>query len=898
MKTLNSKNLFTRVMSIFLAFVLVFVGVQFNVEASESREVRFVVYGENLNPATTLEVYTGDTFAGTISGFKTNPQLQDTKFAGVKAATVKVPSDVTKVNVAVAGKSTSTLVELKAGKDVWLNFGKANLDPAYSHTFNTKVIYRALNNADNYKYFVEEEGVKKYLTAPLTLEGENVEGKTLQVPEELKFTFDTLAEAEKGMFTFGLTATKGKESVDVKYNVQGTEFLAQGTNEPEAVYLFEGETSPYKYDVLRKVTFTVENEAPYKKEVAPVWAVRKLDKDTDKEYLMKVEGLTETEGQLNAADVAKVNLKNQKSNVAKFMKPVSGFTNMEFHGWYEKSTANVEKYKGVKAVSETTKFPEGGLVVYGKFYEVVAESQKFTLTVDPNGGKVKADKQEVKFEAGKSGQLNSVDSLVLVKDGYKLTGFELSDKSKVVYRDDAHVLGTGNAIVKDVLTKEEYTTLASKYLELKGSIVLKAVWEEIKGEVQVSLNSDDDTVFNTLNGKSLVLVKDGVEYPLSNTNVTLAEGQDWTAQNLSSGTYKLVVKGFEDRVVNIKSSNVNGSFYRGEQAIGVFTVKFAENSRALVLNAELTQVSYNLTFTVYENGKFVYRPQANEDLHPIKLVRVKKDGSEEKVTLTHVEGKGTYVTSNPVLGLGTFRATFKNDHNLTKDKYLLVANDSEVKAMNLGKGVFQFTIDNSSDFTKKAGETVAQLDLVMNTSKVGVVSDVLVKDDGSLTKGWAKVDNKWYFFNEKGIKQTGWVYASYRWYYLNAEGVMQEGFVKVDGMTYYLHPMSGHMATGWAKVDGNWYFFNNSGSMKTGWAYVAHRWYFLGENGVMKTGWLMDKGVWYYLRANGDMATGWVKVGGNWYYLTVSGAMANSDRVVEGRMSKFAPSGKWLGYAN
>ena len=74
----------------------------------------------------------------------------------------------------------------------------------------------------------------------------------------------------------------------------------------------------------------------------------------------------------------------------------------------------------------------------------------------------------------------------------------------------------------------------------------------------------------------------------------------------------------------------------------------------------------------------------------------------------------------------------------------------------------------------------------------------------------------------------------------------QNGWKLNNGTFSYL--VQGRKYTGWAKLDGEWYYFDN--------------------NGVMKTGWIQDGGNWYYLYNNGKMAHDTTIEG---YYLNSSG---------------------------
>ncbi|MDO4266290.1 MAG: hypothetical protein Q4C63_07530 [Eubacteriales bacterium] len=90
----------------------------------------------------------------------------------------------------------------------------------------------------------------------------------------------------------------------------------------------------------------------------------------------------------------------------------------------------------------------------------------------------------------------------------------------------------------------------------------------------------------------------------------------------------------------------------------------------------------------------------------------------------------------------------------------------------------------------------------------------------------------------------------------------QKRFLKADTNTYAQNE--------WAKVDGKWYYFNNNTQAVSGWNLIEGKWYFLNENDQsMQLGWHADgtDGNWYYLNKNGTLATGWIMMDGRWYYL-------------------------------
>lgn len=117
-------------------------------------------------------------------------------------------------------------------------------------------------------------------------------------------------------------------------------------------------------------------------------------------------------------------------------------------------------------------------------------------------------------------------------------------------------------------------------------------------------------------------------------------------------------------------------------------------------------------------------------------------------------------------------------------------------------------------------------------------------------RGWTLIQDKWYYFDEKGSMKTGWIL-----------------------------------------VNGIWYYLESNGAMRTGWLNWLGSWYYLGEGGDMRTGWIYTGGYWYYIDEFGVMKTGWVYTGGKWYYLYSDGHMAVSTRI---GIYRIGPTGEWI----
>ncbi len=184
-------------------------------------------------------------------------------------------------------------------------------------------------------------------------------------------------------------------------------------------------------------------------------------------------------------------------------------------------------------------------------------------------------------------------------------------------------------------------------------------------------------------------------------------------------------------------------------------------------------------------------------------------------------------------------------------------------------------------------------------------------EQGELTTGWIKVNDKWYYADNSGIAaHNGWQEIGNVWYYFYADGEMATGWLN-DGGTYYYMKNDGSMQTGWVKDKGKWYYLNSNGTLKTGWLNDSGNWYYLlsdgqlaigwicdsgayyymNKNGLMLTGWIEDGGKWYYMNESGVMQTGWLKSGNNWYYLRSSGELASGWQQISGQWYYFKKSG-------
>lgn len=133
---------------------------------------------------------------------------------------------------------------------------------------------------------------------------------------------------------------------------------------------------------------------------------------------------------------------------------------------------------------------------------------------------------------------------------------------------------------------------------------------------------------------------------------------------------------------------------------------------------------------------------------------------------------------------------------------------------------------------------------------------------------WVKIDNKWHCFNSDGYMMANewkdgcyispdgtWTYkykGSWKkdkngWWFGDTSGwYAKNQWVRIDEKWYYFNN-KGYIVTGWKKLNGNWYYFHKDGSMAN--CYTTADGCYLGANGV----WVQESNDghdWVYHAAN------------------------------------------------
>ena len=150
-----------------------------------------------------------------------------------------------------------------------------------------------------------------------------------------------------------------------------------------------------------------------------------------------------------------------------------------------------------------------------------------------------------------------------------------------------------------------------------------------------------------------------------------------------------------------------------------------------------------------------------------------------------------------------------------------------------------------------------------------VYDDYLLSKSGAMVEdSWVKIDDKWYFATNSGkIIRNKWEKINGAWYCFDENGAMLTNTVYND----YLLQSSGAMhERGWAKIDEKWYYATDSGKIiRNKWEKINGSWYRFDESGTMLSKTIYND---YLLKTSGAMAEkDWVQMDEKWYYATDSG---------------------------
>ena len=253
-------------------------------------------------------------------------------------------------------------------------------------------------------------------------------------------------------------------------------------------------------------------------------------------------------------------------------------------------------------------------------------------------------------------------------------------------------------------------------------------------------------------------------------------------------------------------------------------------------------------------------------------------------------------------------------------KYYYAKTSSGEIVMNQG-----YWITKTNDLPVAAGIYHFDADGVMQINGfVTVNGGTYYHEKGTLVKGFAKIDDDYYFFN----KETGKMYKDANmWvdengdgikggiYHFGTDGKMvvpdlvngKKTIVTEDGDQYFT--IDGVRMSGLYELNGEYYYADSTGKLVTsGSAYIGTEllsgegWYGFDADGkLIKTGFVIGGDGYTYYYNNGERAKGFTKIGEDYYFFNAgSGKMykdANmwvgaNDYGVEGGMHYFDADGK------
>lgn len=101
--------------------------------------------------------------------------------------------------------------------------------------------------------------------------------------------------------------------------------------------------------------------------------------------------------------------------------------------------------------------------------------------------------------------------------------------------------------------------------------------------------------------------------------------------------------------------------------------------------------------------------------------------------------------------------------------------------------------------------------------------------------------------------KNGWLWENGAWY-LYADGEPCTGWVNELGVDYYLRE-DGSVTVGWAEIDGQMRYFSNTGALCTGWLTTADGVYYRLQDGTAATLWQDIENRRYYFAEDGLLVT-------------------------------------------
>ncbi|MBR5513460.1 MAG: hypothetical protein IKV85_05685 [Ruminococcus sp.] len=162
-----------------------------------------------------------------------------------------------------------------------------------------------------------------------------------------------------------------------------------------------------------------------------------------------------------------------------------------------------------------------------------------------------------------------------------------------------------------------------------------------------------------------------------------------------------------------------------------------------------------------------------------------------------------------------------------------------------------------------------------------------VTENGTLAKGFTKIKDIPYIFDEDGKQKLGWVEDNGKEYYYDLtsgeiklglsiidnscyfidinDGKMK-GVVDIDGVEYYFSEETGQIQTGLLEINGNIKYFYDDGTYAVGVTEINGKNYLFNEDGTRVSGLNTVNGKLYYANDEGVVLNGRLKIGEDKYY--------------------------------
>lgn len=149
--------------------------------------------------------------------------------------------------------------------------------------------------------------------------------------------------------------------------------------------------------------------------------------------------------------------------------------------------------------------------------------------------------------------------------------------------------------------------------------------------------------------------------------------------------------------------------------------------------------------------------------------------------------------------------------------------------------------------TQHVNQTLLEQQLCIGDSQVQPESQT---EGQEVPDGWVWENSTWYFY-KNGRPCTGWVRDLGVDYYLKEDGSVTTGWADIDGWTHYFSS-TGAMCIGWLTTREGIFYRASDGVAATGWQEIEGRRYYFGEDGLLVTqGTVMDGQTAYEIQPDG-----------------------------------------------